>query len=74
MVPWAEVLAFLHHLEALAAAGTVFQVIETPGQVPGVGAEAPAAPSKAAASPRLRRTAAKTCAPCILVGVLIDAL
>ena len=59
MVPWSEVLAFLHHLEALAGAGTAFQRVETPGQVACVVADAPAAPAKAAPSPRPRRSAAK---------------
>ena len=35
MAPWAEVLALLHHLEALAEAGAAFQLVETPGQVAG---------------------------------------
>lgn len=34
MAPWAEVLALLHHLEALAEAGAAFQLVETPGRWP----------------------------------------
>jgi hypothetical protein len=56
---WPEVLVFLRQLEALAAAGTAFQLVETPGQVAWVVAEAPAAPVKAAASPRPRHAAVK---------------
>jgi hypothetical protein len=56
LAPWAEVLAFLHHLEALAEAGTAFQLVETPGQVACVVAAAPAAPAK---TTRPRRMAAK---------------
>jgi len=57
MVPWPEVLAFLHHLEALAEAGTAFQLVETPGQVACVVADAPAARAKAATPPpRSRRS------------------
>lgn len=33
VVAWQDVLAFLHHLEALTEAGTSFQLVETPGQV-----------------------------------------
>ena len=47
VAPWPEVLVFLHHLEALAGAGTAFQLVETPGQVAWVVAEAPAFPAKA---------------------------
>lgn len=59
VVPWSEVLAFLHHLEALAEAGTAFQLVETPSQVACVVADASAVPAKAATSPRPRRAAAK---------------
>ena len=61
MVPWLEVLAFLPHLEALVDAGTPFQLVETPGQVACVVADAPAATQAkaAASSPRPRRAAAK---------------
>jgi hypothetical protein len=59
MAPWTEVRAFLQHLEALAAAGTAFHLVETPGQVACVVADGPTAPAKAVASPRPRRAAAK---------------
>lgn len=60
LAPWSEVVAFLHHLEALAAAGTAFQLVETAGQVAGVVAEAPAASAASAAqTPRTRRASAK---------------
>lgn len=53
VAPWPEVLAFLHHLEALAAAGTAFQLVETPGQIAYVVADiAAASPVKAAKAPR----------------------
>lgn len=52
LAPWSEVVAFLHHLEVLAAAGTAFQLVETPGQVACVVANAPAAPTTAAKPPR----------------------
>lgn len=50
VVPWPDVLAFLHHLEALSTAGTAFHLVETPGQVACVVTDAPAA--KAAKAPR----------------------
>ena len=59
MAPWSEVLAFLHYLAVLAEAGTVFQLVETPGQVACVVADAPAVPTKAAKAPRPRRAATK---------------
>ncbi len=52
VAPWPDVLAFLHHLKALSTAGTAFQLVETPGQVACVVADAPAAPVKAAKAPR----------------------
>lgn len=52
VAPWPDVLAFLHHLEALAAAGTAFQLVETPGQVACVVTAAAAAPAKATKAPR----------------------
>ncbi len=57
VVPWAEVLAFVHSLEVLAAARTAFQLVETPGQVACVVAEGPVASAKEV---RPRRAAAKT--------------
>ncbi len=60
VAPWAEVLAFLQHVATLAEAGTAFQLVETPGQVACVVAHAPAAPVKAAAAPRRRRSPVKT--------------
>lgn len=59
VMPWAEVLAFLPHLEALAEAGTAFQLGETPGHVAGIVADVPAAPATAATARRARRAAAK---------------
>jgi hypothetical protein len=58
VVPWPEVLAFLHHLEALAEADTAFPLVETPGQVACVMADASAAsPAKTGApAPRPRRS------------------
>jgi hypothetical protein len=59
MVPWLEVVAFLHHLEALAEAGTPFQLVETSGQVACVVADVPAAAPAPASTPPLhpRRSA-----------------
>lgn len=59
VVPWADVLAFLQHLETSAEAGTAFHLVETPGQVACGVADAPTAPAKTAASPGPRRAAAK---------------
>src|SRR5882724_1897682 len=74
MAPWAEVLALLPHLEALAEAGAAFQLVETPGQVACVVADAPAAPVKARAAPAscgcqgLSRTRGKAERACVLRG------
>ncbi|MGE3542018.1 MAG: hypothetical protein AB7N91_31960 [Candidatus Tectimicrobiota bacterium] len=57
---WADVLAFLHHLAALAAAGTAFQLVEKVGQVACVVGEAPtASAAPVAKTPRARRASAK---------------
>ncbi len=42
LAPWLEGLAFLQHLAARPAAGTAFRLVETPGQLACVVAEAPA--------------------------------
>lgn len=60
MVPWLEVVAFLHHLKALAEAGTPLPLVEPSGQVVCVVADVPvAAPAPASTPPLHPRRSAK---------------